>query len=64
MPISVQQLKLIAAHFRWRYDNIFVRFGREVFKQVVGIPIGLDSSQDIANLLLYSYESDCVEKTS
>ena len=31
---------------------------------MVGIPIGLDSGQDIANLLLYSYESDYVEKTS
>ena len=45
-------------------DNIFVKYGRKVFKQVVGIPIGLDSGQDIANLLLYSYESDNVEKTS
>ena len=44
--------------------NIFVRFGRKMFKQVVGIPIGLDSGQDIANLLLFSYESDYVEKTS
>ena len=45
-------------------DNIFVKYGRKVFKQVVGIPIGLDSGQDIANLLLFSYESDYVEKTS
>ena len=45
-------------------DNIFVRFGRQIYKQVVGIPIGLDSGQDIANLLLYSYEADYVEKTS
>ena len=42
-------------------DNIFVRFGRQIYKQVVGIPIGLDSGQDIANLLLYSYEADYVE---
>ena len=45
-------------------DNIFVKYGRKVFKQIVGIPIGLDSGQDIANLLLYSYESDYVDKTS
>ena len=45
-------------------DNIFVKFGRQIYKQVVGIPIGLDSGQDIANLLLYSYEADYVEKTS
>ena len=30
----------------------------------MGIPIGLDSGQDIANLLLFSYEADYVEKTS
>ena len=45
-------------------DNIFVRFGDRLFKQVVGIPIGLDSGQDIANLLLFSYESNYIEKLS
>ena len=44
-------------------DNIFVKFGRKVFKQVIGIPIGLDSGQDIANLWFFSCESDYVEKT-
>ena len=42
-------------------DNIFVKFGKEIHKQVIGIPIGLDSGQDIANLLLFSYESEYVE---
>ena len=45
-------------------ENIYVKFGNKIFKQVIGIPIGLDSGQDIANLLLYGYESDYVEKTS
>ena len=45
-------------------DNIYVKYGEKVFKQVIGIPIGLDSGQDIANLLLFCYESDYVEKTS
>ena len=31
---------------------------------MVGIPIGLDSGQDIANLLLFTYESEYVEKVS
>ena len=42
-------------------DNIYVKCGRKIFKQVIGIPIGLDSGQDIANLLLFSYESNYVE---
>ena len=45
-------------------DNIFVKCGNDLYKQVIGIPIGLDSGQDIANLLLFSYESDYVEKIS
>ena len=45
-------------------DNIFVRYGNVVYKQITGIPIGLDSGQDIANLLLYCYESEYVEKVS
>ena len=33
-------------------------------RQTIGIPIGLDSGQDIANLLLYRYESSYVEHIS
>ena len=42
--------------------NIFVKCAKDVFMQVIGIPIGLDSGQDIANLLLFCYESIYVEK--
>ena len=45
-------------------DNIYVKFGDRIFKQVIGIPIGLDSGQDIANLLLFCYESEYVENIS
>ena len=42
-------------------DNIYVKCGKDIFKQIIGIPIGLDSGQDIANLLLFSYESTYIE---
>ena len=45
-------------------DNIFVRFGNMVYKQVIGVPIGSDAGAEIANLLLFSYESDYIEKIS
>ena len=45
-------------------NNIFVKFSNQIYKQVIGIPIGLDSGQDIANLLLYQYESTYVETLS
>ena len=39
-------------------DYIYVKFGNDVYKQKIGIPIGLDSGQDIANLLLYYFERE------
>ena len=45
-------------------DNIFVKFGSKIYKQVIGVPIGSDSGADIANLLLFSYESEYIEKVS
>ena len=45
-------------------DNIFVKFGNKIYKQVIGVPIGSDSGADIANLLLFSYESEYIEKVS
>ena len=41
-----------------------MKFGNTIFRQVIGIPIGLDSGQDIANLLLYHYESSYIEGLS
>ena len=45
-------------------DNIFVRFGSTVYRQVIGVPIGSDTGAEIANLLLFSYESAYIEKIS
>ena len=45
-------------------DNIFVKFGNKIYKQVIGVPIGSDSGADIDNLLLFSYESEYIEKVS
>jgi hypothetical protein len=39
-------------------DNIFVSFGGILFQQVVGIPMGTNCAPLLANLFLYSYESE------
>ena len=38
-------------------DNIFVKFGGCLFRQVIGIPIGMNCAPLLADLFLYSYES-------
>ena len=39
-------------------DNIFMQFGGCLFRQVVGIPMGMDCAPLLADLFLYSYENE------
>ena len=43
-------------------DNIFIRFGNKVYRQVVGIPMGTNCAPLIADLFLYCYESQFMAK--
>ena len=43
-------------------DNIFVMFGDQVFQQTVGIPMGTNCAPLLADLFLYSYEADFIQK--
>jgi hypothetical protein len=49
-----------ALHFL--LDNIFVRYGNTVFRQVVGIPMGTNCAPLVADLFLYCYERDFMLK--
>ena len=39
-------------------DNIYVRFGNSVFRQVISIPMGTNCAPLVADLFLYCYERD------
>ena len=39
-------------------DNIFIRFGTKLYRQVVGIPMGTNCAPLVADLLLFCYERD------
>ena len=39
-------------------DNIFIRFGTKLYRQVVGIPIGTNCAPLLADSLLFCYERD------
>ena len=43
-------------------DNIFVRFGGQLFRQIVGIPMGTNCAPLLADLFLYSYENEFLDK--
>ena len=39
-------------------DNIFVEFGGRLFQQIVGIPMGTNCAPLLADLFLFSYETE------
>ena len=42
-------------------DNSFFRFGKKVFRQKIGIPMGVDPAPQMENLYLYYYEAAYME---
>ena len=44
-----------ALHF---LDNIFIRFGSKLYRQIVGIPMGTNCARLVADLFLICYERD------
>ena len=45
-------------------DNIFIRFGTKLYRQVVGIPMGTNCALLVADLLLFCYERDLMMSLS
>ena len=43
-------------------DNIYVTFGGLHFRQVIGIPMGTNCAPLLADLFLYSYETEFLDK--
>ena len=39
-------------------DNIYIRFGTNLFRQIVGIPMGTNCAPLVADLFLFCYERD------
>ena len=45
-------------------DNIFIRFGTKLYRQVVGIPMGINCAPLVADLVLFCYERDFIMSLS
>ena len=46
--------------FKFLLDNIYVKFRGVIYRQVIGIPMGCDCAQQVADLFLYWYEHDYI----
>ena len=45
-------------------DNIYIRFGTKLYRQIVGIPMGTNCAPLVADLLLFCYERDSMKGLS
>ena len=43
-------------------DNIYVRFGGQIFQQMVGIPMGTNCAPLLSHSFLYPYENELLDK--
>jgi hypothetical protein len=57
---NLTQQILSHSFYDWKL-NIFVSFGGTLFQQVVGIPMGTNCAPLLADLFLYSYESEFLQ---
>ena len=42
-------------------DNIYIRFGTKLYRQIVRIPMGTNCAPLVADLFLYCYERDFMD---
>ena len=45
-------------------DNIYIRFGTKLYRQIFGIPMGTNCAPLLADLLLLCYERDLMKDLS
>ena len=45
-------------------DNIYIRFGTKLYRQIVGIPMGTNFAPLVADLFLFCYERDFMTSLS
>ena len=45
-------------------DNIYIRFGAKLYRQIIGIPMGTNCASLVADLILFCYERDFITSLS
>ena len=45
-------------------DNIYIRFGNKLYRQIVGIPMGTNCAPLVADMFLFCYERDFMKDLS
>ena len=55
---TIRSCQKVCEALTFLLDNIYIRFGTKLFRQIVGIPMGTNCEPLVADLFLFCYESD------
>ena len=55
---KVWSCQIMCDALHYLLDNIFIRFGSKLYRQIVGIPMGTNCAPLVADLFLFCYERD------
>ena len=50
--------QIVCEALNFLLDNIFIRFGTKLYRQIVGIPMGTNCAPLVADLFLFCYDRD------
>ena len=54
--------RLVKDYISYLLDNCYFTVGKQILEQIIGIPMGSDPAPFMANLFLYYYESQFINK--
>ena len=58
------KLTFVSDALSYLLDNIYIRFGNKLYRQIVGIPMGTNCAPLVAVLCLFCYERDFMTSLS
>ena len=56
--INFGLVRMYVTPYRTFLDNIYIRFGNKLYRQIVGIPMDANCSPFVADLFLFCYERE------
>ena len=62
--ITVWSCQNVCDALSFLLDNIYIRFGTKLYRQIVGIPMGTNCAPLVADLFLFCYERDFMKNLS
>ena len=62
--ITFGLVRMYVTPYRFSWNNVYIRFGTKLYRQIVAIPMGTSCAPLVADLFLFRYERDFMKDLS